>query len=286
MLFIKRGRVICRSMQPWLWCCALVLALGGCSQKPTLDQNAADAASAQTTSESVTEDAVALALPQPEPLPDSTSSNGQSTELDSGWAAALTGDWSQQAQQLLAMPNQYQQRAISLTAEQQSRLQQVLTLPAEQQRQLLAEFCGTALQVSGACYQWAWWQWQQPQASDPTVAELLDRALAANPHNYYALNLRALLAREQGQFAEAAAVYQQALAAYPGFAEAHLNLAILQDLYLQQPAKAAQHYHWYQGLLTLAPQGQPANPNSELVAKWLADLERRLASRGQGVQHD
>ena len=75
--------------------------------------------------------------------------------------------------------------------------------------------------------------------------------------------------RKAGQFAEAKAAYERALALDPNYADAERNLAILQDLYLDDPAAALPHFERYQ-LLT-----QGADKE---VTAWLVELKSRLAA--------
>ncbi len=82
-------------------------------------------------------------------------------------------------------------------------------------------------------------------------------------------NKQGVQQRKAGQFAEAKAAYERALALYPGFADAERNLAILQDLYLDDPAAALPHFERYQ-LLTQGADKQ--------VTAWLVELKSRLAA--------
>ncbi len=75
--------------------------------------------------------------------------------------------------------------------------------------------------------------------------------------------------RMAGRFAEAQAAYERALALDPNFADAERNLAILQDLYLDNPAAALPHYERYQ----LITQGADKE-----VSAWLVELKTRLAA--------
>ncbi len=72
--------------------------------------------------------------------------------------------------------------------------------------------------------------------------------------------------RHKGQFAKAREAYESALALDPAYADAHLNLGVLLDLYLAEPTLALVHYERY---LALAPGGDAA------VGKWVADLKTR-----------
>jgi cellulose synthase operon protein C len=91
-----------------------------------------------------------------------------------------------------------------------------------------------------------------PQAGDPQ-AEALRAGLAH---------------REAGRFDDARRAYEQVLAANPAHAGARLNLAILHDLYLHDPAQALQHYR-------ALPRDAAVAELRELP-RWLAELESRL----------
>jgi Flp pilus assembly protein TadD len=75
--------------------------------------------------------------------------------------------------------------------------------------------------------------------------------------------------RQAGQFADAKAAYERALALDPNFADAERNLAILHDLYLDNPTAALPHFERYQ-LLTQGADTQ--------VAAWVAELKARIAA--------
>ena len=98
------------------------------------------------------------------------------------------------------------------------------------------------------------------------AAEAIQKAIDINPNNPYAYNQAGIIKREQGQFSAAMTMYQNALSEYPNYASAHLNLAILCDLYLQKIVCAKEHYQAYQTL--------DSEHNQQVVA-WLSDLERR-----------
>jgi Flp pilus assembly protein TadD len=92
------------------------------------------------------------------------------------------------------------------------------------------------------------------------------RAIAVNGNNLEAYNHLAALRRSTGEFAEAEALYQQALAIWPQHPQSHLNLGMLYDLYMGNLDKAASHYQAYQELQT--------EPDRR-VAGWLMDMQRR-----------
>lgn len=98
-------------------------------------------------------------------------------------------------------------------------------------------------------------------------AAQLEKATQLGPHQPSYFNELGITYRSQGAFAKAQAAYEQAISVDPNFAAAVLNLAILYDLYLWDPAKAQGYYERY---LTLVPDGD------EQVGKWLADLKNRL----------
>lgn len=90
-----------------------------------------------------------------------------------------------------------------------------------------------------------------------------------NGINPYRSNLQGILAREQGKFVEAETYYQKALIVWPDYPEAHLNIAILFELYRGDFVKAKTHYQAY---LLLKPEDQKTK-------LWLAGLEIKIASR-------
>lgn len=95
----------------------------------------------------------------------------------------------------------------------------------------------------------------------------MQRAVELRPGNPTWQNRLGVLFRRVGEFQRAEEAYEAALTADNAYANAHLNLGILYDIFLQRPREALSHYQQYQ---TLA--GQP----DDEVALWIADLERRL----------
>ena len=98
--------------------------------------------------------------------------------------------------------------------------------------------------------------------------QALKQALAINGRNAAAQNQLGILLRQAGQLQAASQAYEAALAAAPDYANAHLNLALLYDVYLRQPALALPHYEQYRKLV----------PSDARVAVWIADLKQRTRS--------
>ncbi|NOX52364.1 MAG: tetratricopeptide repeat protein [Gammaproteobacteria bacterium] len=98
------------------------------------------------------------------------------------------------------------------------------------------------------------------------------QAIEANPSNCDALNQLGVMARQQGQFDDAEGYYKQCIEAQPGYGNAHLNLAILYELYMGRFSEALVAYQGYQ-------LSEP-EPDTRVVG-WVMDLERRISSLAQ-----
>lgn len=94
----------------------------------------------------------------------------------------------------------------------------------------------------------------------------IDACLAVVTGDPRALSLKALILREQGKFAEAKASYLAAITSDPSYAPAHRNLAVLADVYLDEPALALRHMELYGQLM----------PNDKDVENWLIEMRRRV----------
>ncbi len=93
------------------------------------------------------------------------------------------------------------------------------------------------------------------------------RAIQINRDNAVGYNLLGVAYRRSGKFVEAKEAYQKALSKNSKYANAHLNLGILYDLYLDDLKRALYHYEQYQQFSTRA---------DTKVAKWILDLKRRV----------
>lgn len=97
----------------------------------------------------------------------------------------------------------------------------------------------------------------------------LQAAEKINAINPYIYNLQGVIAREQGNFIAAESHYEKALVLWPDYPEAHLNAAVLFELYRGEFIKAKAHYEAYLVL----------KPDDKQTKRWLAGLEIKLASR-------
>jgi len=105
----------------------------------------------------------------------------------------------------------------------------------------------------------------------PEAETAFKEALQRSDKDYVAANYLGMIYRIQGRFAEAQAAYEQALAAKPDYAYAHLNMAILYDLYMGKLDQALDHYQQYQ---------QSVGDADPRLAGWLADLQQRMKNTG------
>ena len=111
------------------------------------------------------------------------------------------------------------------------------------------------------------------QEGKPQKAEAeFKQALDIDHKDYVAANYLGMLYRSQGRFHDAEAAYNKALAAKPDYAYAHLNLAILYDIYLDELPKALDHYQEYQRI---------SGDSDKRLVGWLADLRQRMKNTNE-----
>lgn len=96
--------------------------------------------------------------------------------------------------------------------------------------------------------------------------EHFTRAIQLNSKNVNAYMRLAHAQRLQGNFLHAQNTYAKALALWPDFPEAHLNLAVLYDIYLNHPLRAQKHMEAYLYL---------TGGENKQVVKWLAEIQQR-----------
>ncbi len=80
-----------------------------------------------------------------------------------------------------------------------------------------------------------------------------------------------ILLREQGDFKGAEKAYLTALSVSPEFQDAHFNLAVLYDLFLNEPEKAIHHYQKHKTL---------TGEVNEEIDLWVSALQKRLNNTG------
>jgi tetratricopeptide (TPR) repeat protein len=100
---------------------------------------------------------------------------------------------------------------------------------------------------------------------DESIAAL-EQAVKVSPKQPVFHNQLGVSYRHKGQFQKARDAYEQAIALDDNYADAHLNLGVLLDLYIGDSPLALAHYERY---LVLSPAGDAA------VGKWVADLRNR-----------
>ena len=105
---------------------------------------------------------------------------------------------------------------------------------------------------------------------DESIAAL-EQAVKASPAQPLFHNQLAISYRHKGEFQKARDAYERALALDDSYADAHLNLGVLLDLYLADAPLALAHYERY---VALTPNGDAA------VGKWVADLRNRKPVSG------
>ncbi|WP_170003583.1 tetratricopeptide repeat protein [Marinobacter profundi] len=109
--------------------------------------------------------------------------------------------------------------------------------------------------------------WVMQQQGDTASARVLyQKAVEQDPTEALAVNNLALLMREEGRFRAARDLLQAAIDRGADDPRLHYNLAVLSEIYLLDYPAALRHYRRYRQL---------AGAESEAVAGWIRDLERR-----------
>lgn len=108
----------------------------------------------------------------------------------------------------------------------------------------------------------------QAKANQPTLAiDNFEKATRLNADNATAWNWLGTLYRESKDYQKAETAYRTALNLKPGLAASHLNLGLLNDLYLRRPQEALNHYREYQ---------RHAGGDKLIVTAWIRELEAQL----------
>lgn len=97
--------------------------------------------------------------------------------------------------------------------------------------------------------------------------DAIDASLVIDPNNYYTWNLKGVILREQGAFAQAKQAYLKSIEIYPDHAQTHINMGILADIYLYDLNLALHHYQEYLQLI---------DNEDKTVSGWILDLNRRI----------
>ncbi len=97
--------------------------------------------------------------------------------------------------------------------------------------------------------------------------QAFQRAISQNNSDAIAYNHLGIINRMQGHFDEARLAYERAINIDPEYTQAHLNLGILYDIYLQNLTLALNQYETYQAL---------TDSQDKTVGSWIVDIKRRL----------
>lgn len=92
------------------------------------------------------------------------------------------------------------------------------------------------------------------------------RAATINGQNASAFNWLGIVNKEAGNYARAKESYEKAISVKPDYAAAHLNLGLLMENQLKQPAEAVAHYREYYRI---------TGGKDLRVLPWIAEIEAR-----------
>jgi len=124
-------------------------------------------------------------------------------------------------------------------------------------------------QLSGPDYQKARIYFNQGKLE--LALRAVDFSLLNNTRNYYSLNLKGIILREQGEFEQAREIYFMAIETYPPYPSSHLNLGVLADIYMRDLPLALLQYREYMKL---------TSNKDKKVANWIIEIERRIKAGG------
>lgn len=124
-------------------------------------------------------------------------------------------------------------------------------------------------QLSGPDYQKARIYFNQGKLE--LALKFVDFSLLNNTRNYYSLNLKGIILREQGKFEQAREIYFMAIETYPPYPSSHLNLGVLADIYMRDLPLALLQYREYMKL---------TSNKDKKVANWIIEIERRIKAGG------
>ena len=97
--------------------------------------------------------------------------------------------------------------------------------------------------------------------------QAFQNAIKVSEKDSVSFNHIGILKRMKGEFSSAKTNYQKAISIDNNYADAHLNLGILYDIYLQNLNAALQQYEKYQSL---------TNSENKTVSGWIADIQRQI----------
>lgn len=132
-------------------------------------------------------------------------------------------------------------------------------------RRLFGEIVSDDPQLSGPYANLALIDFRQQQFDQARTR--VDKAIELNPRNPQAFHLRAQIRLHHGEIEQARQDYERAIELDPEYLNAHYNLALLYDIYLQEIALAIEHYSIYLSLL-----GKP----DEILQDWINHLRNSL----------
>ena len=93
-----------------------------------------------------------------------------------------------------------------------------------------------------------------------------EKSVNADPNNYISQNIHGVVLRNLGEFDSAVKAYNKSISGNPGYAAAYLNLAILYDVFIDNPKQALPYYTKYSEL----------SSDDKNVEKWMVDVKRRI----------